>query len=203
VPAARRSAVVDRVTREQAKRTVEITAVIAVVASLCIWLFPLHFGDPPAIRKLVAAVLVGIGAAYLARIVVTNMGEMVAESEEPAIREQAQPEPVLRLAEVDMREAALAGADLGRTELTGALLEGADLNAATLHASRLAGADLRESDLRQADLRLADLRDADLRGAQLDGALLARALYNEGTKWPDEAPPPEAEPAIDVSKPDR
>jgi hypothetical protein len=212
-PAARGSSVVDRATREKAKRIVKITVSIAVVAGLGIWLIPLPFDDPPAIRKLVAAVLVGIGAAYLARIVVANMGEMVAESEGPAIREQGQPEPVLRLAGVDMREAALPGADLGRTELTGALLEGADLNAATLHASRLAGADLRESDLRQADLRLADLsgadlgeadlRGADLRGAQLDGAHLGKALYNEGTKWPDEVPPPEAEPAIDVSKADR
>jgi hypothetical protein len=212
-PAARRSAVVDRASRERAQQIVKITVAIVVAAGLCIWLIPLPFNDPPAIRKLVAAVLVGFGAAWLARIVVANMGKMAAEGEEPVIREEDQPEPVLRLAGVDMREAALPGADLNRTDLTGALLEGADLNAATLHASRMAGAGLRASDLRQADLRLADLGEADLRGADLrgadfrgallDGAHLDGALYDEGTKWPEGAPPPEAKPAIDVGNLDR
>ncbi len=209
----RRSAVVDLATRKKEQSIVVITLAATVAVGLCIWLIPLLFDDPSAIRGVVAALLIGAGAAYLARVVAKKMGEAVAASEEPVIRERAQPEPVLRLAGVDMRDAALPGADLGRTELTGALLEGADLNAATLHASRLAGADLREADLRRADLRMtdlsgadlgeADLRGADLRGARLADARLAGALYNAGTKWPEGEPPPEARGAVDVSGPDR
>ncbi len=203
-------AVVDPAIRERAQLTVVITLGVAIGGGLCIWLIPLLFDEPPAVRKAVAALLVGAGAAYLARLVVAKMGEAVVEGKEPVAREHAQPEPVLHLAGVDMRDAALPGADLGRTELTGALLEGADLTAATLHASRLAGADLRESDLRRADLRMtdlsgADLGEADLRGADLRGALLADtrltgALYNDGTRWPEGEPPPEARLAVDVSE---
>lgn len=68
-----------------------------------------------------------------------------------------------RLAWVDLRGAALPGA-----ELVDADLRGADLRNADLRFAKLAGADLREADLRGADLREADVTEADLRGARKD-----------------------------------
>lgn len=206
-PKWQRGAVDDPAVRARAHRIALRCVAVAIAVGLCVWLIPLPFDDPPAIRKVLVALLIGFGAAYLAWIVVTKMSEAVKASEEPETYEHAQPDPVLRLAGVDMREATLPGADLGRAELTGALLEGADLNAATLHASRLAGADLRESDLRGADLRLSDLSRTDLRGADLRGALLsdadvAGALYDKQTRWPSKEPPPNAIRAGDVSDPD-
>jgi uncharacterized protein YjbI with pentapeptide repeats len=67
---------------------------------------------------------------------------------------------VLQLAEVDLRRAALPGADL----------RGVNLAAADLSAT-----DLRRADLRDADLRGAELRNADVVGARLDGARLQDA----------------------------
>ena len=74
-------------------------------------------------------------------------------------------------AELDLRQAQLAGADLMRANFAGANLDGANLN----HA-RLRSADLREANLSRANLREADLVGANLSEAQLSSADLSNAL---------------------------
>ncbi len=86
---------------------------------------------------------------------------------------------------IDLAEADIHGARLGRAALTGAYLSGADLTGADLHEADLSGAELWHSDLRGAHLRganlsgaelwTANLSGADLREANLRGALLDRA----------------------------
>jgi hypothetical protein len=199
VPSAdRRNPVEDPETRRKAQRTVLCATVVVLAAGIFVWLASLPFDDPPEIRKVVASIVIGLGGALLAVRVLQGMAKEVVVGGEPPY-EHVQPEPVLVLAGVDLRDAALPGVELGRSELTGALLTGADLNATTLQASRLAGADLGDADLRGADLRLTDLRDSnlrgtdlratDLRGALLSGARFDGAIYNEATNWPEEPPP--------------
>jgi uncharacterized protein YjbI with pentapeptide repeats len=102
----------------------------------------------------------------------------------------------LQLAQVDLRKAALPGAnlrtvnlaaadlaeaDLGRADLRGADLVGAELSAvqlvgAVLVEAHLQGTRLRAADLTGADLRGADLTQADLRAACLVRGRLERAV---------------------------
>lgn len=212
IPSAdRRNPVEDPETRRKAQKIVLYVTVAVVVAGLFVWLASLPFNHPPAIRKVVAAIVIGLGGAFLAVRVVQEMAKEVVVSKEPPY-EHMQPEPVVVLAGVDLRDAALPGVELGRSELTGALLMGADLNGATLQASRLAGADLRDADLRRADLRLTDLRGSnlrgtDLRGTDLRGALLSDtqfdgAIHNEATNWPG-APPPGSIHVKEANDPER
>ncbi len=199
VPSAdRRKPVEDPKTRRQAQKIVALVTGTVFAAGLVVWLVSLPFDDPPAIRKAVAAILIGLGGALLAVRVLQEMAKEVETSKEPP-DEHVQPEPALVLADVDLRNAALPGVELGRSELTNALLTEANLNGAALQASRLTGADLRGADLRRADLRLADLsagdlRGTDLRATDLRGTLLSDArfdgaIYNEATNWPEEPPP--------------
>jgi Pentapeptide repeats (8 copies) len=197
----RRNPVEDPEMRQMLKRTVALVVATLVVAGLFVWLVSLPFDDPPAIRKVVAAIVIGVGGAFLAFYVLREMSEDLEVSRKPP-DDHVQPEPVLVLPGVDLRDAALPEVELGRSELRDALLVGANLNAAALQASRLTGADMRDADLRRADLRFADLLDSDLRGADLRatdlrGARLADAqfdgaIYNEATNWPEGEPPPGA-----------
>jgi hypothetical protein len=91
----------------------------------------------------------------------------------------------LRLVAVDLRRAALRGANLQRANLREAclqraVLEGAHLAEAIFFGTRLEGANLKRVDLRKADLRGANLydvnlREADLREAKLQDADLRKA----------------------------
>lgn len=103
--------------------------------------------------------------------------------------------PVLQLDGLDLRAAALTGADLASADLSGSDLAGsglhtadlrganlararlanADLGAANLAGARLQDADLRGAGLAAADLEAADLRRGNLRGADLSESRLARA----------------------------
>lgn len=78
----------------------------------------------------------------------------------------------LSLWRADLREAVLAGADLG-----GAVLDHARLCDASLKGARLVGASLW-----QADLSRADVSDADAGGAKLDHAVLRGATFR-GTSF--------------------
>lgn len=77
----------------------------------------------------------------------------------------------------------LRGANLNRTDLSGANLEGANLSRASFALSDFSGANLQNADLREtifngADLANADMRGADLTGASLVGAYLKGALLD-------------------------
>jgi uncharacterized protein YjbI with pentapeptide repeats len=73
-------------------------------------------------------------------------------------------EPLVDLAQADLRRANLAEADL----------RVANLSRADLREANLSGADLSAANLTMADLRGADLSGADLSGADLYGAILER-----------------------------
>ncbi len=79
-------------------------------------------------------------------------------------------EPIISLAEADLGDANLVGADL-----RGANLGGADLVDANLGGADLGGADLSDANLGDADLGGADLGGANLRGAYLVVAYLRGA----------------------------
>jgi len=81
------------------------------------------------------------------------------------------------LAGVQLGDARLAHADLTDADLRAADLTGADLTGADLRGANLAGATLAGSDLRQADLRDVDLTDADLSDAELSGAAWAKGTW--------------------------
>jgi hypothetical protein len=74
---------------------------------------------------------------------------------------------------IDLREAALRGADLFRANLREVDITGADLSWANLRGADLSGADLFRANLFRADLRGADLSGADLSGADLSEADLS------------------------------
>jgi Pentapeptide repeats (8 copies) len=76
----------------------------------------------------------------------------------------------LNLSSIDLRHAALRGAQLQGADLSVALLQGANLQRAQLQ-----DADLSVAQLQGANLSDAGLQGADLRGAQLQGANLQRA----------------------------
>ena len=193
-----------------------------ILVGLSLWLIPTFPNDESAAREVVATVLAGLTAVWLASSIFRQMLDnyrmrklesmrisvhhaetrkelsFLRESPSPHLEaepEQKPPAPSLPLVGVDLREAALPGADLTHTELTDARLKGADLNAAKLSESQLAGADLRRADLRFADLRSSDLSEALLDGAKLEGAdlrgasglaeaSLAGATYDDATTWP-------------------
>jgi uncharacterized protein YjbI with pentapeptide repeats len=88
--------------------------------------------------------------------------------------------PVLQLDGLDLRAAALAGAQLDLADLSSGDLAGSGLHAAGLRGANLARVRLTEVDLGEADLAGARLQEADLRraglaGANLEGADLRRA----------------------------
>ncbi|MCA9717534.1 MAG: pentapeptide repeat-containing protein [Myxococcales bacterium] len=106
------------------------------------------------------------------------------------------------IAGADLRQAALAyadlsgcyaqGADLTGADLTGSVaidsvMEGARFDGATLKdvdlsGARLAGASFNGADLRGADLECADLRGADFRGAKLEGSRFPGAKLDDVTR---------------------
>ena len=201
----------DPITRKKAQAIALLVAAAVIGVGAAVGPVPLLFDDPSEARKILAAAVSGSLAAIAAwRILRSMAGEMLGEKD-VALEEGSQPEPVLVLAGVDLRDAALPAVDLGRSELTNALLSGVDFNAARLQASRLSGANLQGSDLRQADFRLADLRDGDFRGADLRatdlrGALHANArwegaIYNEATQWPEGTPPEGAVLVTEIREP--
>lgn len=201
----------DPTTRKGAQAVAFLVTVAVILMGVTVGLVPLLFDDSSEARKVLAAVIFGSLAAIAGRAILRSMAGEATGEKAVAFEEGAQPEPVLVLAGVDLRDAALPAVDLGRSELTNALLSGVDFNAARLQASRLSGASLQGADLRQADLRLADLRDGDLRGADLRatdlrGALHANArwegaLYNEATNWPEGIPPKEAVLVTEIREP--
>ena len=73
----------------------------------------------------------------------------------------------------------VANVDVGDLDLAGANLQGADMFAMNLLRVNLEGANLRDVDLRRANLREANLNGADLRGAQLYRANLNRAQVSD------------------------
>jgi hypothetical protein len=89
----------------------------------------------------------------------------------------------------------LGKADLGKANLGGAILYAANLSGAILLATNLSGADLGkadlggailfETDLSGANLRETKLLGTDLRGVNLRGADLLKAIYDDGTIWPE------------------
>jgi len=111
------------------------------------------------------------------------------------------------LAGYDLSGADLSGANLGRANLRGADLSGADLDEANLSEADLSGANLRGAifdganlsgaSLGRANLRgaylvetnlgRANLSEADLSGASLIKADLSGVLWDDKTKWPDNA----------------
>lgn len=68
---------------------------------------------------------------------------------------------------MDLRNASLRGADLGRQDLSGATLTQADLTGALLARANLTGANLGAANLTRATVRDATITGADLRGARL------------------------------------
>ena len=118
------------------------------------------------------------------------------------------------LGDTDLRGAMLSGLRLKEADLRGAQLDyanarmpadredeqtdlsGADLRDASLRCAHLEGTDLTDANLQKADLRDAVLkgfkRDSEVRllPATLTDADLTGAVYNLGTKWPDEFEPP-------------
>lgn len=113
----------------------------------------------------------------------TRSAPAQAISAEPADRPVVIPAPRLTRADVerllvacgtpaqlDLRDADLRGADLGRLNLSGA-----DLRAARLQGASLAGCDLTGARLDAANLEAADLRAAHLPGARLDQAQMSGA----------------------------
>lgn len=91
--------------------------------------------------------------------------------------------PIVNLANADLRGADLRGADLSGADLRGADLHGADLhgadlNDADLYLADLSGADLNETYLSGANLFGAHLRDANLFGADLRDANLNEAYLS-------------------------
>lgn len=108
------------------------------------------------------------------------------------------------LVDANLGQAVLYKADLHEAQLEGAVLHGAVLREADLSGARLFGADLSEAVLSGANLRGADLSGAvrsrgDSRwakhsgrgflysGANLSGADLGGILWDEKTKWPENA----------------
>lgn len=85
----------------------------------------------------------------------------------------AQTDNLLELAELAGLDPAidLAGADLGRTDLSHANLVAADLSYCDLSYANLTAADLSYANLSQANLTAADLDNAKLTGANFDGAI--------------------------------
>ncbi len=81
---------------------------------------------------------------------------------------------------VNLRDAALCGANLSRANLWGGVLSGADLSRADLGRANLRYADFNRANLSRANLRYADLRDVNLSGADLQGADLERAVVSFG-----------------------
>lgn len=203
----------------------------AVALGVFTWLFPKHFTDPSETREVVVAIVAGAFAIYLGArtacrlwpdrgivasdrwlgkfLVRRPKGREVAGVAAEVPRRTAV--PVLPLANVDMREASLPGANLVAADLKGATLRGADLTGASLQGTDLRDADLSRSDLSFAGLsrtsltganlsgaRLdgADLTGADLRTANLRGASLRGTLYDDATLWPPQfkgQPPVDAE----------
>jgi hypothetical protein len=101
---------------------------------------------------------------------------------------------------IDLRAAALAGADLAGADLEGAVLKranlaGADLSRARMWDANLEKANLHTAHLVDADLRAVSLEGADLTGADLTGAVLEKegfvparlhgARYDARTRWPE------------------
>ncbi|HET9676720.1 MAG TPA: pentapeptide repeat-containing protein [Solirubrobacterales bacterium] len=173
----------------------EQLTVLAVVAgtffaAVVVFVAALPFNHPAEGRKVVAAIVIGLGGLGLALWVVHGM---LTPTETLPVDWQLS-QSGLVLADVDLRGAALPKVDLKESDLTGAQLVGADLSFADLKMSSLARADLRGSDLRWAnlsfaDLRHTDLRETDLRHANLDGAVsvgarFEGALFNGSTRWP-------------------
>lgn|GEM_PF-4647017 len=191
------------------RKIVGCSVAAIVVGALVVQLASLPFNHPQAIRKVIAAIVIGLAGAFLAVYVIWTMERQKEESKAPP-DEHLQPAPVLVLSGVDLRGAALPGVDLGRSEFTDALLAGADLSAAAMQASRLDGVDLRDADLRLADLRLTDLRGTDLRGSDLRGSDLRGArltdaqfdgsIYNKATHWPGGEPPPGSMPVTEAGE---
>lgn len=121
---------------------------------------------------------------------------------------QVQTMSALSMPRLPLAGAALRGAELKAINLPGADLDGADLTQAnlseanllraSLHDTRLSGAVLSGANLQGASLRVSRLfdtsfRGADLRKATIDGDLTGAdftgALYDSGTRWPDDTPP--------------
>ncbi len=102
------------------------------------------------------------------------------------------PLPRANMASMDLRGAALNGANLQEATLDGvdfraARLRDADMSNTTLFSAQLDNADLTDANLSGADLKAAtlvganlmgaNLDGADLRGAQLDGAIFTNATF--------------------------
>ncbi|MET0559721.1 MAG: pentapeptide repeat-containing protein [Solirubrobacterales bacterium] len=220
-----------------------VVAVFALLGLLLIFLLPLFFTHPLALRELVLGLMIGLASIWAAFQLVDDLTKTAKRATGPAHEGDAMPRLVLR--GVDLQDAVLPEAELFRCDLAGARLKGADLRsanlkvancaccefrAADLRGARLEGADLRDADFREADLRRAELCDADLRGGDLRGAHLRGAIlrgvelkgadlrngdfreanlcganlstavitplqfeesvYDDGTRWPDDKPPP-------------
>lgn len=75
----------------------------------------------------------------------------------------------------DLREAALASANLSKANLSSANLDEANLRSADLHEANLSGANLKEANLSAANLSKADLGFADFTFADLSKADLSAA----------------------------
>jgi hypothetical protein len=161
----------------------------AIVAAAAVVVFAQQFNDPVEGRKVMAAIVIGLGGLVLAIWVLYGM--LTAAKARPVDRQISK--SGLVLAGVDLRGAVLPKVVLRKGELTAAQLAGADLRFADLRTSSLVdanlrGADLRWADLSFADLRGSDLRDADLRYANLDDVVAVEArfegaLFNAATQW--------------------
>jgi len=86
------------------------------------------------------------------------------------------------LSGADLDEANLSEADLSGANLRGAIFDGANLSGASLGRANLRGAYLVETNLGRANLS-----EADLSGASLIKADLSGVLWDDKTKWPDNA----------------
>src|SRR5258705_6268769 len=97
VPSAdRRNPVDDPETRRKARKRVFFATVTVTAAGIFVWLASLPFDDPPEIRKVVAAIVIGLGGAFPSVRVAQGMAEGVAASNEPPY-EHVQPEALLVL----------------------------------------------------------------------------------------------------------
>jgi uncharacterized protein YjbI with pentapeptide repeats len=92
------------------------------------------------------------------------------------------------LADADLQEANLTGANFGLSDLSGADLADANLSEVNLTGAKLVGANLRNAILTEANLLVADLEGAVLIGANLLGVRnltpqqLASAIYDQTTQ---------------------
>ena len=84
---------------------------------------------------------------------------------------------------MNLHDVILAGANLGRANLSESILQGADLTDAWLEDAKLSGAsflgaDLSRSRLRGADLSSSEFPDANLAGANISEANLSGVLFS-------------------------